>query len=160
MKTDPLSIWRRIGGTRLGRFVFSVAVAFKAPYFLTIRPHVRELEPGRSVVTAKKRWRVHNHIGTFHAIALCNLAEVAMGLVAEATVPRSHRWIPKGIEAEYLMRAETSLSAEAILDPIPTFGDEKFDVDVLVSIRDTGGQIVATARIPIRIAPRNVTAKF
>ena len=66
-----------------------------------------------------------------------------MGLVAEATVPRSHRWIPKGIEAEYLARAETSLSAEAMLDPIPEFGDEKFDVDVLVTITDTSGQMVA-----------------
>lgn len=160
MNASPLSIWRRIGGTRAGRLVFSVAVSFKAPYFLTIRPRVRELEPGRSVVTAKKRWRVHNHIGTFHAIALCNLAEAAMGLVAEATVPRTHRWIPKGIEAEYLARAETSLSAEAVLDPIPDFGDEKFDVDVLVTINDTSGETVATARIPIRIAPRNVTAKF
>lgn len=155
-----MTLWRRLGGTPVGRFAFSIGVAFKAPYFLTIRPHVRELMPGRSVITAKKRWRVHNHIGTFHAIALCNLAEVAMGLVAEATVPASHRWIPRGIEAEYLARAETSLSAEAILDPIPRFGDEKFDVDVLVTIRDTSGQTVATVRIPIRISPRNVTAKY
>lgn len=153
-------MWRRLGGSRAGRFVFSNGVALKAPYFLTIRPRVRKLEPGRSVVSAKKRWRVHNHIGTFHAIALCNLAEVAMGLVAEATVPPSHRWIPKGIEAEYLTRAETNLSAEAVLDPIPEFGDEKFDVDVLVTIDDTNGQTVATARIPIRISPRNVTAKY
>jgi Domain of unknown function (DUF4442) len=32
---------------------------------------------------------------TVHAIASCNAAEVAMGMLMEATVPRSHRWIPK-----------------------------------------------------------------
>lgn len=160
MKSDPLSIWQRIGRFRVGRFVFSFAVALKAPYFLTIRPRVRELERGRSVVTAKKRWRVHNHIGTFHAIAMCNIAETAMGLLAEATVPRSHRWIPLGIEAEYLAPGRTSLRGEAKLDEIPQFGDEKFDLDVPVTITDTHGEIVARMRIPIRISPRNVTAKF
>lgn len=160
MNPDPNTLWRRLGGSRGGRWVFSLGVALKAPYFLTIRPQVVELEPGRSVVTAKKRWRVHNHIGTFHAIAMCNLAEITMGLVAEATVPRSHRWIPLGIEAEYLLPGKTSLRGEAILDPIPEFGDEKFDVVVPVRITDTDGQLIAQMRIPIRISPRNVTAKF
>lgn len=140
--------------------MFSLGVALKAPYFLTIKPRVVELEPGRSVVTARKRWRVNNHIGTFHAIAMCNIAEVAMGLLAEATVPRSHRWIPLGIEAEYLAPGKTSLRGEARLDTIPEFGDEKFDLDVPVTITDTNGEIIARMRIPIRISPRNVTAKF
>jgi Domain of unknown function (DUF4442) len=38
---------------------------------------------------------VYNHLHTVHAIASCNAAEVAMGMLMEATVPRSHRWIPK-----------------------------------------------------------------
>jgi hypothetical protein len=38
---------------------------------------------------------VYNHLGAVHAIASCNAAEVAMGMLMEATVPRSHRWIPK-----------------------------------------------------------------
>lgn len=160
MNPDANKLWRRFGRSRPGRWVFSFGVALRAPYFLTIRPRVVELEPGRSVVTARKRWRVHNHIGTFHAIAMCNLAEIAMGLLAEATVPHSHRWIPLGIEAEYLLPGKSSLRGEAKLDAIPEFGEEKFDLDVPVRITDTDGQLIAQMRIPIRISPRNVTAKF
>ena len=41
----------------------------------------------RCVVSAPKWFGIHNHIGTFHAIAACNLAEVAMGMLMEATTP-------------------------------------------------------------------------
>lgn len=151
---NALNTWRRLSGSGIGRRVFSLGVSLKAPYFLSVRARVVELERGRAVVVAKKRWRVRNHLGGFHAIAMCNLAEMAMGLVAEATVPRSHRWIPKGIEAEYLTRAETALTAEAALDPLPEFGAEKFDAPVAVTVRDTAGTVVARMTIPIRIAPR------
>ncbi len=160
MNANALHLWKRLGGSALGRRLFSLGVGLKAPYFLTVRAHVRELEPGRSLVWAKKRWRVHNHIGTFHAIAMCNLAELAMGLVAEATVPPTHRWIPIGIEAKYLARAESSLTAEAKLDPIPEFAAEKFDVDVQVEIRDDSGGLVCSVTIPIRVSPRKVTGEF
>jgi hypothetical protein len=77
-------------------------------------------------VTAPKWWGVHNHIGTFHAIAACNLAEIAMGMLAEATVPASHRWLPKGMTVEYVAKAETGLRAVAELPEIPDFGDHGF----------------------------------
>lgn len=152
--TPTLKLWRKFAGRPLGKQLFTLGVGFKAPYFLSIGATVREIEPGRSVVTARNGWRVHNHLGTFHAIAMCNLAELAMGMVAEATVPPTHSWIPKGIEARYLARGETSLTAEALLDPIPQFGDEKFDVDVVVTIRDKAGTVITDAKIPIRIAPK------
>jgi acyl-coenzyme A thioesterase PaaI-like protein len=153
--TPTQKLWNRFSARPLGKQLFSLGVGFKAPYFLTIGARVLEVEPGRSVVTARKRWHVRNHIGTFHAIAMCNLAELAMGMVAEATVPPSHSWIPKGIEAKYLARGETNLTAEALLDPIPEFGSEKFDADVKITIRDTSGKTITEATIPIRIAPKD-----
>jgi acyl-coenzyme A thioesterase PaaI-like protein len=152
--TPTLKLWRRFSARPLGKSLFTLGVGFKAPYFLTIGAKIETVEPGRSVVTARNGWRVHNHIGTFHAIAMCNLAEMAMGMVAEATVPPSHSWIPKGIEARYLTRGETALTAEAVLDPIPEFGTEKFDADVKVTIRDAAGTTITAATIPIRIAPK------
>jgi len=153
--TPPtLKLWRKLSAKPLGERLFSLGVGFKAPYFLTIGAKVEVVEPGRSVVSARKSWHVRNHIGTFHAIAMCNLAEFAMGMVAEATVPPSHSWIPKGIEAKYLARGETRLTAEATLDPIPEFGAEKFDVYVKIAIRDTDGKLITDATIPIRIAPK------
>jgi acyl-coenzyme A thioesterase PaaI-like protein len=152
--TPTLKLWRKFAAKPLGKTLFTLGVGFKAPYFLTVPAKVVEVEPGRSVVTAPKWWHVRNHIGTFHAIAMCNLAEFAMGMVAEATVPPSHSWIPKGIEAKYLARGETGLTAEALLDPIPEFGTEKFDVDVQITIRDAAGKTITEATIPIRIAPK------
>lgn len=152
--TPTLKLWRKFSALPLGSRLFTLGVAFKAPYFLTIGAKIVEVEPGRSLVTARNGWRVHNHIGTFHAVAICNLAEMAMGMVAEATVPPTHSWIPKGIEARYLKPGETSLTAEARLDPIPEFGDEKFDADVEVTIRDKSGVVVTEVTIPIRIAPK------
>ncbi|MFT4048252.1 MAG: hotdog fold domain-containing protein [Solirubrobacterales bacterium] len=152
--TPTLKLWRRLSAKPFGDRLFTLGVGFKAPYFLSIGARVVSVEPGRSLVSARKGWRVHNHIGTFHAIAMCNLAELAMGMVAEATVPPSHSWIPKGIEAKYLARGETSLTAEAVLDPIPEFGDEKFDADIKATIRDAAGATITEAKIPIRIAPK------
>lgn len=148
---STLDLWRKLsakpGGTRL----FSAAIALKAPYFRTVLPHVREIEPGRCVVTAPKWWAVHNHIGTFHAIAGCNLAEIAMGMVAEATVPATHRWLPKKMQVEYLAKATTSLRAVAELPEIPEFGEEGFELAVPVHLHDTGGTEVIRADITIWI---------
>jgi Domain of unknown function (DUF4442) len=40
-----------------------------------------------------------------------------MGMLMEATVPTSHRWIPKSMNVQYLEKATTSLHAHARLDP-------------------------------------------
>ncbi|RYG63545.1 DUF4442 domain-containing protein [archaeon] len=47
-------------------------------------------------VTMNQRWGVQNHIKTVHAIAVCNLVEMAMGLVAESSIPDHLRWLPMG----------------------------------------------------------------
>ena len=100
-----LSLYRRLAGRPFGRRLFSLAVSWKAPYFRTIRPVFVELSPGRGEVRARNRRAVHNHIGTFHAIACCNLAA---GTTMEATLPGTHRWIPKGMSVGYLAKAESS----------------------------------------------------
>lgn len=45
-----------------------------------------------------QRWSVQNHIKTVHAIAVCNLIEMTMGLIAEATIPSHLRWLPMGMD--------------------------------------------------------------
>jgi uncharacterized protein DUF4442 len=63
-----------------------------------------------------------------------------MGTVMEATVPTSHRWIPKSMNVQYLLKATTSLRAQARLVP-PDFGSitEGTDIVVPVSVMDTAG---------------------
>lgn len=148
-QNPTFALWNKLSGTFGGRALFSLGVSLKAPYFRTVLPTVREMAPGRSVVTSPKWWGVHNHIGTYHAIAACNLAEVAMGMVAEATVPTSHRWLPKKMQVEYLAKAETGMRAVAELESIPEFGDEGQEVDVPVNVHDKNGEVVVRATITI-----------
>jgi Domain of unknown function (DUF4442) len=87
-----------------------------------------------------------------HPIASCNAAEVAMGMLMEATVPRSHRWIPKAINAEpVLEKATTSLRARAELDP-PDFTDG-VELVVPVTVTDRSGTEVVHADITTWVTP-------
>ena len=87
-----------------------------------------------------------NHLGTVHAIAQCNLAEFTMGAVAEATVPNTHRWIPRGMTIDYLAKAKGTLEAEAILT-LPAELQAKQDVAVAFTVRDRAGQTVSAGEI-------------
>lgn len=152
--TATYRLWQRLSGLPLGNRLFSAGMVLRVPYFGTILPTVVALRPGHCEVQAPKWWGVHNHIRTFHAIAACNLAEIAMGMLAEATVPATHRWIPAGMTVKYLAKAKTGLHAVARLDGIPPFPAEPTDLAVPVSIRDTSGIEVVTAAITIRVSPK------
>ena len=152
-RRDTFRVWHRLDwlpgpfGTRL----FSVAAALKAPYFATVLPHVRVLEPGRCVVTAARWWWMRNHIGTFHAIAACNLAEVAMGMLAEASVPTTHRWIPKAMQARYLAKTSGGLTATATVDPLPDFATITSGVEVIVPVSLVDAAVVESVHCDITI---------
>lgn len=153
-QTRTLGMWRKLAERPLGKRLFTAAVVVRAPYFRTVQPTVEAMSPGRAEVRGPKWWGVHNHIGTYHAIAACNLAELAMGMLAEATVPASHRWIPKGMTVAYVAKATTSLRAVAQVDDVPTFGTEPFDLPVPVSVTDRAGTEVVRAVITIRVSPK------
>ena len=89
----------------IGRRLFSFAFAQKAPYFWSIRPRFTVIEPNHAELVIPERRAVHNHLGTVHAIALCNGLEAAMGALAEASIPPHKRWIPKGMEVSYTAKA-------------------------------------------------------
>ena len=129
----------------------------RVPYFASIVPHVRRMEPepGFAEVTVPKWFYVYNHLGTVHAIASCNAAELAMGMLMEATVPTTHRWIPSAMTVQYLDKATTSLRAEARLDA-PDFSTitEGVDLVVPVSIFDRHGTEVVRADITTWVTPK------
>lgn len=96
-----------------GRRIFSAVFARKAPYFRTIKPLITELKPNYCELRFKKRKAVENHIGTVHAIALCNGLEMAMGALAEANIPKHLRWIPKGMTVNYTAKADSDIRITA-----------------------------------------------
>jgi acyl-coenzyme A thioesterase PaaI-like protein len=148
-----LAAWNRLSRLPLGRQAWSALAGLRVPYFRSIAPTMLALRPGFAEVAMKKRWRVTNHLGTVHAIAMCNLAEFAAGLVAETSTPPTHRWIPRRMSVEYLAKAQTDLrgTCEA---PLPTFGDTAFDWTLPVEVRDRAGEVVFRARIEMWISPR------
>lgn len=148
-----LALYQKTSRLPLGKHLFSRALCLKAPYFSSIKPLVSELRPGHCEVRMRKRHAVTNHIGTVHAIAMCNMAELSGGLVTDVTLPATQRWIPKGMTVEYLKKAETDLVATARpLLAIEGFTGGEYPVEVLVT--DTAGDIVFRARIAMWVSAK------
>jgi len=152
-RNDVLNIWARLAGVPGGKWLFSRLICLKAPYFASVRPRFLALRPGHCAVAIRKRRAVTNHLGTVHAIAMCNMAELAAGIMSEATVPATHRWIPKGMSVEYLQKAGSDLVAVAELPELPTFGAAT-ELPVPVAIRDRAGEVVCRAEIRMWVSPR------
>ena len=125
-------MWNKTSRLPLGDRVFSLLFAQKAPYFASIRPRFLTIEPHHVELLIPKRRRVHNHLGTVHAIALCNGLEAAMGALAEVTIPADKRWIPKGMEVSYTAKATGDVTCIAETDPEQWTGD---DPDLPVRVR-------------------------
>ena len=153
-----LSLWNTLSRLPQGSRLFSIAFARRAPYFATIRPRFTELRPHHAELVIPKRRRVHNHIGTVHAIALCNGLEAAMGALAEATIPADKRWIPKGMTVAYTAKATSDITCIAETDPAQWTSDAlpESGGDVAVRVRGVreDGEVVIEGEIRLWVTPR------
>ena len=113
-----------------GAAQFSAMIGQVAPYFASIAPQMVELRPGYAEVRFAKRREVLNHIGTVHAIALCNAAELAAGSMTDASIPGGCRWIPKGMTVEYLAKADGDI--RTVADGSKVDWDQTGDIKVPV----------------------------
>jgi acyl-coenzyme A thioesterase PaaI-like protein len=140
--SQVLSLWRRCSSIPvLGARVFSFAFAQKAPYFFSVRPRFTVIEPNHAELVIPDRRGVHNHLGTVHAIALCNGLEAAMGALAEATIPATRRWIPQGMTVSYTAKAAGDITCIADTDPEQWTSSEP-DLPVRVRGVDPDGVVV------------------
>lgn len=153
--SQVMRMWNKLQDKPLGKWLFAQLICWKAPYFGSISPRFLELKPGYARVSLKKRRAVENHIGTVHAIAACNLAELGAGTMMEASLPMSMRWLPKGMNVQYLKKCETDLIAECIAGDIAE-GPAR-DVIVSVDMKDTNGNVVVHADINMYVSPRKKT---
>ena len=112
-----LQIYRKLSSYPLGKAIFSKIVCRTAPYFASIYPQVTELEVNHCECIIRKRKKVFNHIKTVHVIAICNGLEMAMGVMAEASVPNHLRWIPKGMTVDYTAKAASDIKCVAKMLP-------------------------------------------
>lgn len=146
-----LARWDRLSAYPGGKWLFSKVFASRAPYFKTISPLIEDLRPNFAKVSLRKRRALENHIGTVHAIAVCNLLEIAMGACAEASIPKHLRWIPKGMSLDYTAKAGTDIHATAEIDPAQWRPGE---LDVKVTAFDTAGVPVVKGVIKLWISEK------
>lgn len=133
----------------MGNQAFSKAVTGFAPYFATIDPTFTQLRPSYAEVTFANRREVHNHIGTVHAIALCNAAELAAGTMTTVSIPEGRQWIPVGMTVQYLAKAKTDMRVVANGEQVAW--DHTGNVDVPVEAFDAEGKRVFTATITMNL---------
>lgn len=149
----PAQLFEKFRRYPLGARLFSAAVCRRAPYFASVSPRFVELRPGLAEVFVRNRRKVHNHLGTVNAIAMCAMCELAAGTMIDSSLPKGLRWIPRGMTVRYLKKADTDLLARAALaEPI----GEGFQGDVVVPARvhNTGGEIVMEADIVMYVSAK------
>ncbi len=143
--------WRQLDALPGGHWLFSRLLGRMAPYTGSIGARVEALEPGYCRVMLKDRRTVRNHLHSVHAIALCNLGEVATGLALMNSLPDQTRGILTSLCADYHHKARGTLHAECHCE-IPPDNSER-TCKVVASIKDAGGEIVTTVTATWLIGP-------
>ena len=146
---NTLKLYNRVKDLPAGKWIFTKGLCIVAPYFGSIKPRFDELKPNFCQISMKKRRKVQNHIGTVHAIAMCNMAELAGGTMTDISVPKGARWIPAGMTVKYVAKAKTDLVAVA--DGSDLDWTVNGDVIVPVVVKDLNGTTVFTADITMNI---------
>ncbi len=146
-----LKIFKYLSRFPLGNRLFSSIVCRTAPYFASASPLVTLLEVNHCECVIKKRKRVTNHINTMHVIAICNGLEMAMGVMAEASVPDHLRWLPKGMNVEYTAKASTDIRCVAKMNPEDWQAGEQ---QVTITAFDLNDTIVVKGTIRLWISEK------
>ncbi|QLE84514.1 MULTISPECIES: hotdog fold domain-containing protein [Shewanella] len=149
--TKVMGLYNKVTRLPWGHKIFSIMVSRMAPYFGTIKPLITELRPNYCECKITKGKRVHNHIKTVHVIAICNGLEMAMGVMAEASIPAHLRWIPKGMSVDYTAKAGTDIRCVAEVTP-----DQWQEGDMLVKVTayDTNNTVVVSGHIKLWISAK------
>jgi uncharacterized protein (TIGR00369 family) len=136
--------YKSVGNEEYGKLVCELA-----PYFSTIDPQFVNMKPGYVEVCIKNRKEIQNHLGSIHAAAMCNVAELVGGMMTEISLPEGKRWIPSGMNVQYLAKAKTDL--KAIADGSGIDWTTQDGLTVPVNVFDTDGNKVFSAQITMNI---------
>ncbi len=151
--TRVMAVWSRLGGSALGRRLFSMMLGWGVPYSGSIGARVTQLAPGTCELVLPDRRRVHNHLNSIHAIALINLAELASGLAMLSGLPPTARGIVTHIEMEYEKKARGMLTARSTARA-PGLINSDMQHTVEAEIFDAAGDRVAVGRILWQLGPK------
>lgn len=145
-------LWDRIHRLPGGTHLFTKAIGLAAPYTGSIGAHVEVLRSGHAEVTLRDRRAVRNHLDCVHAIALCNLAELAGNVALAYSLPNDARFIVAGLSIEYLKKARGTIRA-VVDSPVPETSARR-EYDVIVRMLDARGDEVARATLRTLVGPK------
>jgi acyl-coenzyme A thioesterase PaaI-like protein len=143
--------WDRIHRLPGGRRAFSGMIGLAAPYSGTISAQVQDVSRGHARVTLADRRAVRQHLGSVHAIALCNLAELTASLAVAYSLPDGARFIVSGLSIDYTKKARGTITARCDVEVPPTA--EKRELAVAVIMTDKAGDVVARASLRTLVGP-------
>lgn len=149
--TRLFAAWHRLAPLPGGKWLFAKLLGWFVPYTGSIGARVEILEPGHVVVSLRDRRAVRQHLGSVHAVALVNLAEVTSGLAMLGAAGPAVRGIVTGLRMEYHKKARGTLTAESTVQPPVISGP--VNSDVTATIRDASGELVAEATVTWRLSP-------
>ena len=148
--------WRRLAPLPGGRTLFSLMLGRMVPYTGALGARVQELEPGYARIMLRDRREIRNHLGSIHAVALANLAEVTSGIAMLTSLPEGARGIVVHLGIEYLKKARGTLTAECRCSP-PSGREET--VTVTADVMNAEGEVVARAEVRWLIRPAGEPAR-
>lgn len=134
---------------QLGAENFAKAVSTVAPYFATIDPEFVDLRVGYAEIIIRNQTKVHNHIQTIHAIALCNGAELVAGTCTDVSIPQGARWLPTAMSVQYLAKAKTDV--RVVTEANDVDWNIAGDIAVPVAAHDTNNVKVFSAVITMNV---------
>jgi uncharacterized protein (TIGR00369 family) len=143
--------WDRLHRVPGGRRLLSRLIGLAAPYSGTIGASVEEVRRGHARVAMADRRAVRQHLGSVHAVALCNLAELCGNLAVAYSLPDGMRFIVSGMSIDYLKKARGTITATSDVE-VPT-RIERRQLEVPVVLRDPGGEEVARATLRTLVGP-------
>lgn len=74
-----------------------------------------------------------------------------MGLVVEASIPAHLRWLPMGMDVDYLKKSSGKLTATSTIDPETFFTLQKYPGKVLVPVTVVNEEGVVVTKADVSI---------
>lgn len=149
--TRLLRLWRTLSPLPGGQWLFAMFFSRMVPYSGSVGPRIRHLEPGHCRVEIPDRRSNRQHLGSVHAIALMNVAEMASGLAMMSGLPDGIRGIVTDISIAYLKKARGTITAVSRVT-VPTVTSDQ-DFEVISECLDREQVVVARAKVTWRLGP-------
>lgn len=144
-------MWDRLSPLPGGKTLFSRALGMAAPYSGSIGARVKDVRRGHAEVALADRRAVRQHLGSVHAVALVNLAELCGNLAVAYSLADGMRFIVAGLSIDYTKKARGEITASCDVE-VPDARDRR-EIPVTVILRDRGGDDVARATLRTLIGP-------